>query len=68
MGKMKIIVYKTKERSKRQWRWRMSVGTKIVADSGEGYHNHADCLRTLRRLIERIYDRRYSLEDEGAAR
>ena len=28
-----------------QWRWRLYAGNnRIIADSGEGYHNYADCL------------------------
>lgn len=31
--------------SNRQWRWRLVVvaNGKIIANSGEGYHNEADC-------------------------
>lgn len=28
-----------------QWRWRLrAANNKIIADSGEGYNNEADCL------------------------
>lgn len=66
MRTMKIHLFKTRERSKNQWRWNMKVGAKIVADSGEGYRNHSDCLRSLKRLMERLYSRRYVLQDDGA--
>lgn len=28
-----------------EWRWRLLSGnSRIIADSGEGYRNHADCV------------------------
>jgi uncharacterized protein len=31
--------------AKKEYRWRLyAVNDKIIADSGEGYHNKADCL------------------------
>jgi len=32
-----------------QWRWRLvAANNKIIADSGEGYHNEQDCLHGIR--------------------
>lgn len=42
---MRIEVYKDK---KREHRWRMVAGNgRIIAESGEGYKNHADMWNTL---------------------
>lgn len=65
MRTMIIRVFKDATKKKRQWRWQMKYGNRILGDSGESYHNRSDCLRSLRRLIERIYDRNYTLVDEG---
>ncbi|MEQ8292851.1 MAG: DUF1508 domain-containing protein [Roseovarius sp.] len=33
----------------RQWRWRLVAGnSRIIANSGEGYHNKGDCLSAIR--------------------
>ncbi|MCL4714160.1 MAG: DUF1508 domain-containing protein [Hyphomonadaceae bacterium] len=32
----------------RQWRWRLwAANPRIIADSGEAYHNRADCLAAI---------------------
>jgi len=32
----------------RQWRWRLRAANgRIIADSGEAYHNRADCLAAI---------------------
>lgn len=32
----------------RQWRWRLiAANGRIIADSGESYHNKADCLTAI---------------------
>ena len=32
-----------------QWRWRLvAANNKIIANSGEGYHNKADCQHAIR--------------------
>lgn len=32
----------------RQWRWRLAAANgRIVANSGEGYHNRQDCLSAI---------------------
>jgi uncharacterized protein YegP (UPF0339 family) len=32
-----------------QWRWRLRASNnKIIAESGEGYHNKADCIAAIR--------------------
>ena len=32
----------------RQWRWRLTAANgKIIANSGEGYYNKADCLAAI---------------------
>jgi len=42
MAEPKFEVYKDKAE---EWRWRFKASnSKIIADSGEGYHNKADCL------------------------
>ena len=39
---MKYVMYKDRLN---QWRWQLiSANSKIIADSGEGYFNKADCL------------------------
>lgn len=31
-----------------QWRWRLIAGnSRIIADSGESYHNKSDCLHAI---------------------
>lgn len=35
-----FYVYKD---SKKEWRWRFTVNSKTIADSGEGYVNLVDC-------------------------
>jgi uncharacterized protein YegP (UPF0339 family) len=41
-SEMKYKVYKDKAG---EWRWRLvAANGRTVADSGEGYHNKADCL------------------------
>jgi uncharacterized protein len=31
-----------------QWRWRLvAANNRIIANSGEGYHNEADCLAAI---------------------
>jgi len=43
---MTYYVYKD---SSSQWRWRLkAVNGRILADSGEGYHNKQDCLSGIR--------------------
>jgi len=42
---MKYIVYKDVSA---QWRWRLvAANNKIIANSGEGYHNKQDCLHAI---------------------
>ena len=39
---MRYLIYKD---TARQWRWRLTASNnRIIADSGESYHNKADCL------------------------
>jgi uncharacterized protein YegP (UPF0339 family) len=36
-----------------QWRWRLwSNNRKIIADSGEGYNNHADCVAGIHLVMD----------------
>ncbi|MCA3254482.1 MAG: DUF1508 domain-containing protein [Alphaproteobacteria bacterium] len=38
------MVYRKYKDAHGQWRWRLRAGNnKVVADSGEGYWNEADC-------------------------
>jgi len=42
MAEPRFKVYKDKAE---EWRWRFIASNgKIIADSGEGYHNRADCV------------------------
>lgn len=40
------MYYRIYKDSQNQWRWRyVSANGNTIADSGEGYHNKADCQR-----------------------
>jgi uncharacterized protein len=40
--------YEVYQDASQQWRWRLwSVNNKIIAASGEGYHNRQDCLNAI---------------------
>ena len=39
-----------------QWRWRlMAANNRIIANSGEGYHNQSDCLHAIN-LVKGSYN------------
>lgn len=40
-----------------EWRWRMKLQGNILADSGEGYKRHANCVKGLRSIVRHLdYD------------
>jgi len=42
---MEYIMYKD---TNQQWRWRLQANNnRTIANSGEGYHNEADCLSAI---------------------
>ena len=50
MAEPRFNVYQNKAE---EWRWRFIASNgKIIADSGEGYHNRADCVHGIE-LIKR---------------
>jgi uncharacterized protein YegP (UPF0339 family) len=58
------------EDANNEWRWRLTTfvfgKTKIIASSGEGYQNKADCIKTIYSICSSILNKEYSIED-GAA-
>jgi uncharacterized protein YegP (UPF0339 family) len=45
---MRIMFYNIYKDSAGQWRWRLyAANNKIIANSGEGYFNKADCLSAI---------------------
>lgn len=52
----------------REWRWRLRASNgKIVADSGEGYNNQADCEAGLILVAGTTAQTKVSIEDGTAA-
>lgn len=50
---MAYYIYKD---ARGEWRWRLRAANyRIIADSGEGYHNKADCLAAIQ-LVKSSYD------------
>ncbi len=47
---MRYLIYKD---AAHQWRWRLiAANNRIIADSGESYHNKVDCLHAIN-LVKR---------------
>lgn len=49
-----------------QWRWQLisTANGKLVASSGEGYHNYHDCADTLHAIMSAMRWGRVSIERE----
>lgn len=46
--KVPIMVYQVYRDVNQQWRWRLIAGNnRIIANSGEGFHNKPDCLASI---------------------
>jgi uncharacterized protein len=42
------VTYVVYEDASKEWRWQLRAGNnRIIADSGEGYHNKQDCLHAI---------------------
>ena len=51
-GRMKIRLEVYRDRGK-QYRWRLrGLNNKIMADSGEGYHNKQDCVDAIDGILD----------------
>ncbi len=58
---MKFVLYRD---AKGEFRWRLvATNGKIVADSGEGYKNRADCAATIDSIKNHVSNA--ALEDEA---
>lgn len=48
-----------------EWRWDALSGSRIVADSGEGYSRRRRCVSALNRFCTLISDGEYQIEVES---
>lgn len=67
---MKFKIYRTARSLFRrpEWRWHLKAGNhKIIATSGEGYRNYADCLAAMRDVQMTSLDTTVQYKDFAAS-
>lgn len=59
---MTMTTFEIYKDRKKEWRWRAKRKGRIVADSGEGYNQRANCRKSLMALIRSIGCGNYDIE------